>query len=65
MLELLEPSVNFFYALVILFISFTFINWLYKYLYKISIINKLDGPFMLPLIGNLHQIKQGPGTFLK
>jgi hypothetical protein len=64
MLELIELSMNFLYALVLLFISCSFINWLYKYLYKISIINKIDGPFMLPLIGNLHQIKQGPGKFL-
>ena len=64
MLELTELSINFFYALVILFLGCAFISWLYKYIYKIRIINKIDGPYMLPLIGNLHQIKQGPGEFL-
>jgi hypothetical protein len=38
---------------------------MYNYLYKIAVINKIDGPYMLPLIGNLHQVKQGPGILNK
>lgn len=56
---------NWLYGFAILFVSYKLIKWIYSYLYKIAVINKIDGPYMLPLIGNLHQVKQGPGIFFE
>ena len=57
----LEPDISFLYTLVLIFVIYKLSKWLYNYIYTINVINKIDGLYMLPLIGNLHQVKRGPG----
>ena len=58
---------SFTYALCFGLIGIAFIHalkWIYSYLIKLVEINKIKGPRMLPLIGNVHIFKQKYGINL-
>ena len=42
-------------------IAFKLFVWLKSYLNNVRIINKINGPRMVPFIGNAHNIKQKYG----
>ena len=46
------------YSITIAYVAYIFLTWLVKYLHRVYVINKIKGPFMIPFIGNIYQVKQ-------
>ena len=47
--------------IVILFVIYKIFTWLYNYYLNVSLINKIPGPKMFPLIGNAFMLKKNSG----
>ena len=46
------------YSITIAYLAFKFLTWLVKYIHRVIVINKIKGPFIIPFIGNIYQVKQ-------
>ena len=51
------------YFTLITFAILEIVKWILKYVKNVSIINKIPGLQMLPLIGNAHNLKKKHGNF--
>lgn len=49
------------YLLLIATFAYRFLKWLAEYIRNIRAMNKMAGPFTIPIIGNLHLIKGRQG----
>nr|AHL88990.1 cytochrome p450 4V24 [Brachionus koreanus] len=58
---MIELSLNFFlklfYTLIASNLLLRFIKWIFNYINKINSVNQLKGMYMLPFLGNIHQLK--------
>ncbi len=46
------------YSIIGAYLAYLFIKWLVEYFHRVYVINKIKGPFMIPFVGNIYQVKK-------